>query len=82
MPDGMSKELKDAFAAGDEYEAKKAEQAAAKAAKDENIAALDAVREQLVIQRNEADDEAEAELAPLRAKRDEAQAKADAKHKP
>lgn len=80
MMDGLSQEMKDALAANDAYEARKGDHDAKKQASQANIQQLDDVRAQLVLNEEAADAEAEAELAPLRTKRDEAQARADAKH--
>ena len=76
----MTDELKAAMAANDAYEARKGDHDAKKQASQANIQQLDDVRAQLVLNEEAADAEAEAELAPLRTKRDEAQARADAKH--
>lgn len=82
MANEISEEMAAAFAANDAYESKKAELDAAKAKEAENIGMLDDVRAQLVLNQEAADAAADAELAPLKEKRDKAQEKADAKHKP
>ncbi len=82
MANGLSDEMAAVIVTGEVYENNKAELDAEKAKKAENISMLDDVRAQLVIEQDTHDAAAEAVLAPLKEKRDKAQEKADAKHKP